>query len=75
MTGIGRRRTTREPWICPETPDGEHVWTPVSFVMSHGMPDPDAGRLYCVCMPCHAHTYLITEWVGYCLETPSDDDD
>lgn len=57
-----------KPWICPATDGGDHIWTAIQFVMELGnRPHPDEGRLFAVCMPCQAHTYLITKWVGYCI--------
>ena len=33
-------------------------------------PDIDHGRVYCVCMGCHQHTYIETKWVGFYLGAP-----
>lgn len=63
----------KKPWVCSGTDSGEHVWTPVTFSMELGtLPHPEHGRVYCVCVPCHAHTYMITKWVGYCLPEPEE---
>lgn len=58
-----------------------HKWQPVSFVFETELkaasgellarqPDIDNGRVYCVCMKCHGHTYIETGWVGYYLGSP-----
>ena len=46
-----------------------HQWQPVSFVfeVSGQMPDLDRGRVYCVCMRCHKHTYIKTTWANFWL--------
>jgi len=31
------------------------------------MPDPQQGRVYCVCMKCASHTYITTQFVGFQL--------
>jgi len=54
----------------------EHEWQPISFRFESQMldaagrvlirqPDLEEGRVYCVCMKCHTHTYIVTEFVGY----------
>lgn len=65
--------------------DGErHRWQPLSFVFETQLlddtgrvvirqPDIDKGRVYCVCMTCRAHTYVVTEWVGFYLGGPGDE--
>lgn len=56
--------------------DCEHNWEPVSFRFESQMldrqgrvlirqPDIEEGRVYCVCMKCHQHTYIVTNFVGY----------
>src|SRR5262245_20612595 len=30
-------------------------------------PDLLEGRVYCVCMKCASHTYIVTQWIGYYL--------
>lgn len=76
LTNSGRRAT-----LCG---DGEeHRWQPVSFVFEspllddHGrviirQPNTRTGRVYLLCMGCHTHTYMKTEWVGYWLSGPND---
>jgi hypothetical protein len=49
---------------------GEHRWQPVSFTLWSTEADPHAARVYVVCMECHTHTYLETEWAGYHLGGP-----
>lgn len=60
---------------------GEHNWQPVSFVFESQLlddqgrvlirqPGINEGRVYVVCMQCRAHTYVVTEWVGYYLGGP-----
>ena len=59
-----------------------HDWVPLSFVFEtqlldkHGrvlirQPHLDTGRVYCVCMGCHSHTYIETKWAGYYLDAPA----
>lgn len=59
----------------------EHHWQSVSFVFETQLldaegrvrirqPDVEEGRVYCVCMECHSHTYIVTEWAGYHLGGP-----
>jgi hypothetical protein len=59
----------------------EHRWQPVSFVFETQLLDRDGrvlirqpalddGRVYVVCMNCHTHTYIVTEWAGYFLGGP-----
>lgn len=63
---------------------GNHQWQPLSFVFENQLlegdgriiakqPDTKAGRVYCVCMKCHSHTYIETKWVGYYIEEPGSD--
>jgi hypothetical protein len=67
-----------------------HEWQPLSFVFETQLldkdgrvnvrqPDIDAGRVYCVCMRCHQHTYIVTKWAGFFLPDPwvlqAEDDD
>lgn len=30
-------------------------------------PDLVGGRVYCVCMKCASHTYIVTQWINYYL--------
>ncbi len=64
----------------------DHSWQPLSFVFETQLldgsgrvqirqPNIDAGRVYCVCMKCHHHTYIETKWVGYFVSTPEEGDD
>ena len=50
----------------------EHNWQPISFVFEAGkmMPDIDEGKVYCVCMKCRSHTYVVTGYIGYYLGSP-----
>jgi hypothetical protein len=59
--------------------NGEHEWTPLSFAFEQQLidekgrvrirqPDTEKGRVYCVCMKCHSHTYVETKWVGFCFD-------
>jgi hypothetical protein len=69
----------------------EHNWQPLSFVFETEVlsitgscarpqirqPSIDAGRVYCVCMLCASHTYIVTQWVGFYLggdQDPNEDD-
>jgi hypothetical protein len=63
-----------------------HEWQPVSFVFESQLldsegrvlirqPSIDAGRVYCVCVPCGLHTYLVTRWAGYCLADEPETDE
>jgi hypothetical protein len=56
----------------------KHNWQPLSFTFETQMlgsdgrviarqPDIDTGKVYCVCMKCHSHTYLETKWIGFYL--------
>lgn len=38
-------------------------------------PDTCEGRVYCVCMKCHHHTYIVTKWVGHYLVNEEDMDE
>lgn len=53
-------------------------WVPVSFAFETQLlgprgevqirqPNIDKGRVYVVCMGCHAHSYIETRWAGYYL--------
>ncbi len=33
-------------------------------------PDTEEARIYCVCMRCHSHTYIVTRWAGFFLPDP-----
>jgi hypothetical protein len=61
----------------------DHDFQPVSMVFETQMLDGDGrvlvrqpdlarGRVYCVCMKCHGHTYAETRWVGYYLADGDD---
>lgn len=61
----------------------EHEWQPLSFVFESQLldergrvqirqPDQNNARVYCVCMKCHAYTYITTAWVGYTLGGPDE---
>ncbi|MFI7608727.1 hypothetical protein ACIBTV_26765 [Micromonospora sp. NPDC049366] len=64
--------------------DGKpHPWQAVSFVFESQLLDPGgrvlirqpntrAGRVYLVCLGCHCHTYIETEFVGYWIPGPRD---
>lgn len=63
-----------------------HEWQPVSFVFetqlldSQGQvrirqPDIEDGRVYCVCMKCHSHSYIVTRWVGFYIVRDEDLDE
>jgi hypothetical protein len=58
-------------------------WIPLSFVFETQLLDPngrvqirqpntDKGRVYCVCMGCHQHTYIETKWAGYYIRCERD---
>ncbi len=58
-----------------------HEWQPLSFVFETQLldaegrvnvrqPDTQRGRVYCVCMKCHQHTYIVTRWAGFFLPDP-----
>lgn len=84
--GLGRaNRLGNDPdWPHPPTAceeGAEHEWQPLSFVFESQLldgegrvlirqPSTGAGRVYCVCMKCHSHTYIVTEWVGFYLPDP-----
>lgn len=69
---------------CVDGDLDNHVWQPLSFVFETQLldnmgryiirrqPDIDEGRVYCVCMRCHKHTYIVTKWVGFYLTSPLD---
>jgi hypothetical protein len=80
MSRADRRGNLRlDPLLCD---DGEeHRWVPVSFVFESQLLDGEGrvlirqprikeGRVFVVCMPCRAHTYIETEWAGYYLGGP-----
>lgn len=59
----------------------DHNWQPLSFVFETQLLDKDGrvlirqpaladGRVYCVCMKCLSHTYVITGWCGSFLGSP-----
>ena len=84
--GMGRaNRLGNDPaWPYPSTACEEgkdHEWQPLSFVFESQLldregrvlvrqPDTEEGRVYCVCMRCHSHTYIVTEWAGFYLPDP-----
>jgi hypothetical protein len=62
----------------------KHAWQPISFVFESQLldqdgrvrvrqPDTKRGRVYCVCMGCHQHTYIETRWAGFYLDEPASD--
>lgn len=58
---------------CPATDGADHAWTPVQFVSPYpGGENSDTARVYFVCEPCLAHTYALTEWVGYTIGDGTD---
>lgn len=70
----------REGHCVDGTMEG-HEWQPLSFVFEGQLldregrvlirqPDLEAGRVYCVCMKCHQHTYIVTKWANYFLPDP-----
>lgn len=59
----------------------DHPWQPISFVFESQlldrdgrvqvrMPDVKKGRVYCVCMRCHQHTYIETGWANFYVDDP-----
>ena len=86
MSGSGRAnrlgndpKWPHKPTACDD--GGEHDWTPVSFVFETQLLDPngrvlarqpsiDEARVYCVCMKCQTHSYIVTEWAGFYLGDP-----
>lgn len=63
----------------------KHNWQPISFVFESQLlgnegrvlvkqPNCTAGKVYCVCMKCHSHSYVETVYVGYRLNSPPDND-
>lgn len=59
----------------------KHKWVPLSFVFETQLLDQDGrvkirqpsltdGRVYCVCMGCHQHTYIVTTWAGFYIPAP-----
>lgn len=61
-----------------------HKWIPLSFVFETQLlddrgrvqirqPDLKKGRVFCVCMGCHKHTYIETEWLGGYIPAPGKD--
>ena len=89
MSGTGRaNRLANDPtwkYSAGACDDGEdHHWQPLSFVFESQLldkdgrvlirqPDIDAARVYCVCMACHSHTYIVTEWAGFFVQSPRED--
>lgn len=58
-----------------------HDWRPLSFVFETQLldndgrvrirqPDTEKGRVYCVCMRCHQHTYMVTRRAGFFIPDP-----
>lgn len=84
--GLGRaNRLGNDPsWLHSPTAcddGGDHQWQPLSFVFEGQLldregrvlirqPDTEEGRVYCVCMRCHTHTYIVTEWAGFYIPSP-----
>ena len=61
-----------------------HEWQPISFVFETQLldaegrvivrqPKTEKARVYCVCMKCHKHTYIETDWVGFYHQPEGDD--
>ena len=59
-----------------------HEWQPLSFVFETQLldgegrvlirqPDIDRARVYVVCMKCHKHSYIETEWAGFYVSPPT----
>jgi len=59
----------------------KHKWQPLSFVFEAQLldnsgrvlirqPDIINAKVYCVCMKCCSHTYIITGWVGHYIGSP-----
>jgi len=81
MARTDRRQGQSDVAACD---DGEpHRWQPLSFVFETQLLDDsgrvairqpaiDNARVYCVCMTCRAHTYVVTEWAGFYLGGPGD---
>lgn len=78
LTNAGKKST-----VCVDKKP--HRWQPLSFVFESQLlddsgrviirqPSTEEGRVYVVCMRCHSHTYIVTEWVGYYLAGPDLDD-
>lgn len=76
-----RRLAEFEQGSCVDGGTDGHDWQPLSFVFETQLldrdgrvavrqPDTDKGRVYCVCMRCHQHTYIVTKWVGFFLPDP-----
>jgi hypothetical protein len=60
-------------WSEEITKACKHKWQPVQMRMEIGdreMPDINNAKVYCVCMKCCSHTYIVTGWVGYYLNSP-----
>lgn len=66
---------------CIDGTTAGHKWEPLSFVFETQLLDPegrvrvrqpaiDEGRVYCVCMRCHQHTYIVTKWANFFLSDP-----
>jgi len=67
---------------CVDGGTDAHEWQPLSFAFENQLltdrgqvqvrqPDPETGRVYCVCMKCHQHSYVITRFVGFYLGDPA----
>lgn len=59
----------------------KHKWQPLSFVFETQLLDPQGrvkirqpdisnAQVFCVCMKCCAHTYIVTGWIGYYIGSP-----
>ncbi len=64
----------------------KHKWQPLSFVFETQIlgaegrvvvrqPKTEGGRVYCVCMKCASHTYVVTQWSGFYLGGDQDPKD
>ena len=71
----------RETGRCIDGDYHSHEWQPLSFVFESQLLDKDGrvlirqpslddGRVYCVCMKCHSHTYIVTKWANFYIPDP-----
>lgn len=76
-------REYRTPSDCFDGDLYTHTWTPISFVFETQLlddegrvltrqPDTKNARVYCVCMKCHKHTYIVSPWAEFYLTSPID---
>lgn len=67
--------------FCADGTIEGHTWQPLSFVFETQLldhygrvnvrqPALEDGRVYCVCMKCHQHTYIVTRWANFFLPDP-----